>query len=150
MIRNLPNGKSAFSDNITYECLRYGGEILLTYLTRLFNNILEYNKVPLAFKIVITITLHKGNGKSKSDPNNYRAISLLPVISKIFEKVILTRIEDKTTLQSQLHPLQHGLQKGKSCKMTSFLYQDAVNYTYERNQVIYSCFMDAMKAFDKT
>ena len=95
------------------------------------------------------MTLHKGNGKTRTDPNNYRAISLLPVIFKIFEKLFLTRLE-KNKFQEKLHPLQHGFQKGKSCKMVSFIYQEAVNYTLERHDVIFTCFMDALKAFDRT
>ena len=99
---------------------------------------------PINLKQSITVTLHKGNGKTKSDPNNYRAISLLPVIFKIFEKVLLNRIE-KITIINSINPLQHGFQMGKSCKMTSFILQEASNFCQERNGVLYACFLDTMK-----
>ena len=93
IIRNLQNGKSASYDNITYEHIKYGGETLVDHITNLFNAILKTEKIPKLFKEGITITLHKGSGKSTLDPNNYRAISLLPVFSKLFEKLMLVRIE---------------------------------------------------------
>ena len=150
IIKNLPNGKSASKDNLTYEHIKYGGNAIITCLTCLFNSILNQECVPNMFKEGITITLHKGNGKSKSDPNNYRAISLLPVISKIFEKVILTRIEKCNEIQNQINPLQHGFQKCKNSKMVSLIYQEAVNYATERNSTLFTCFLDAQKAFDRT
>ena len=149
IISSLPNAKSASIDNLTYEHIKYGGKVLTECLVQLFNAIIQAEQVPKSFKEGITVTLHKGSGKPKTDPNNYRAISLLPVIFKLFEKMLLTRFE-KIKFQEKLHPLQHGFQKGKSSKMVSFLYQEAVNYTIERNDVIFTCFMDALKAFDRT
>ena len=150
IIRNLQNGKSASYDNITYEHIKYGGETLVVHITNLFNAILKTEEIPKLFKEGITITLHKGSSKSTLDPNNYRAISLLPVISKLFEKLMLVRIETKTNIQNSLNPLQHGFMKGKSSKMVSFVYQETVNYTFERSQVLFTCFLDAMKAFDRS
>jgi hypothetical protein len=62
---------------------------------------------------------------------------------------MLSRIE-KLNFNTRLNPLQHGFQKGKSSKMVSLIYQEAVNYSRERGDVTYTCFMDAMKAFDMT
>ena len=113
VIKSLPTGKCASKDNLTYENIEYGGDLLIKCLTKLFNQILLNETVPDDFKNGLTITLHKGSGKSTSDPNNYRAISLLPVISKLFEKTILNRIENNDDIQSKLNSLQHGFQKGK-------------------------------------
>ena len=73
IISSLPNGKCASSDNLTYEHVKYGGLALIGYIRKLFNAIIRNVKVPNAFKEGITVTLHKGNGKTKTDPNNYRA-----------------------------------------------------------------------------
>lgn len=147
--KTLPNEKSPSLDNISYEHIKYGGHKLMECVAKLFNTILQTETFPDKFKESITVTLHKGNGKPKSDPNNYRAISLLPTMFKLFEKVLMTRIE-QTDIPAKLHPLQHGFQKGKSCKLVSFIYQEAANYCQERHGTTYSCFLDAMKAFDMT
>ena len=51
------------------------------------NKITETEYIPKCFKTGLTATLHKGKGKSTKEPKNHRAISLLPVVSKLFEKV---------------------------------------------------------------
>ena len=84
LLKGLPNNKSASIDNITYEHLKFGGPALVTSVVRLFNAIIEHEQIPESFKTGLTVTLYKGNGKSYSDPSSYRAISLLPVISKLF------------------------------------------------------------------
>ena len=94
---------------------------------------METGTVPEKCKDGLNITLHKGRGKSFTDPNNYRAISLLPAVYKIFEKILQLRIEN-SLIPTKIYPHQHGFQKGKSCSMVTFMY---------------ACFMDAEKAFDK-
>ena len=106
VIKSLPTGKCASKDNLTYEHIKYGGDLLIKCLTKFFNLILSNETVPDEFKNGLTTTLHKGSGKPRSDPNNYRALSLLPVISKLFEKTILNRIESNDDIQSKLNPLQ--------------------------------------------
>ena len=63
-------------------------------LTRLFKR-----SLPQGWRTAHVTPIHKGN--SKSDPNNYRPISLLPIVSKVLERIINKRI--------QRHLLQHNL-----------------------------------------
>ena len=84
-----------------------------------------------------------------SNNNSYGAIPLLSVLSKLFEKVLLSRIEN-CGVTSSLNPLHIGFQRRKSSKMTSFIYQEATNYCLERDNTVYTCFFDASKAFDMT
>ena len=147
-IKSLPRNKAPSSDNITYEHIMFGGETLHRCLHELFNNILVSGIIPVKFKQGLIITLHKGAGKPYSNPDNYRAISLLPSIAKLFEKILLTRLENSKVAKS-IHPLQHGFQKGKSSKMVTFIVQECAEYCKERGSCLYSCFMDAEKAFDR-
>ena len=112
IIRKLPNGKSGSSDNITYENPKYGGETLAAHLTQLFNLIINTEKIPAKFKTGLTVTLHKGKGKSQTEPSNFRAISLLRVVSKVFEKILLETNYPKINI----HNLQHGFQTVKVAK----------------------------------
>jgi len=68
---------------------------LTGHLTQLFNLIINTEKIPVKFKTVLTVTLHKGKGKSQTEPSNFREISLLPIVSKEFEKILLSRLEIK-------------------------------------------------------
>ena len=49
--------------------------------------------IPPSLKQGIIISLHKGGRKSKTDPNNYRAITLSSVLLKLFERIILEMVE---------------------------------------------------------
>ena len=77
---------------------------------------------PLNEKGVI-ITLLLGGNKRKDDPDNYRAITLSPVILKLFERILLTRIPLFDNIQPPIHPLQEGFQK-HGCLMTSFMLRE--------------------------
>jgi len=62
-------------------------------MTSLFNFLLRVGHFPLNWKLA-TVILIKKPGKDKSNPDSYRPISLLTSLSKIFEKVIHTRLQN--------------------------------------------------------
>ena len=147
-LKTMPNNKSASLDNLTYEHLKYAGHMLIASLNRLYNKILETESFPIQLKSSVIVTIHKGKGKSLRDPSSYRPITLTPVVLKLFEKILLNRIES-TNLHQQLNPMQHGFQKGKSCIMASYIAQEARDYARERGSPIYCCYLDAKQAFDR-
>ena len=61
---------------------------MTAHLTQPFNLIINTEKIPAKFKTGLTVTLHKGVGKSQTEPSNFRAISLLPVVSRKFFLVV--------------------------------------------------------------
>ena len=147
-LKTMPNNKAASHDNITYEHIKYAGHQAIALLTRLFNLIIKTEIFPKKLKIGVIITIHKGKGKPLKYPDSYRPITLLPVVFKLFEKIILNRIEE-TGLQQRLNPLQHGFQKGKSCTMASFITHEARDFAKERGSPMYCCYLDAKQAFDR-
>ena len=147
LVEALPNNKSASSDNITYEHLKHGGPVLISCISKLFNAIIKTERFPVTFKAGLTVTIYKGNGKPYSDPSSYRAISLLPVMSKLFEKLLMLRFEE-TSIRNSLNGLQHGFQKGMNCKMVSFIVQEVRNYCWEHDSPLNICYLDARSAFD--
>ena len=143
----LPNNKSGSIDNLTYEHLKYGGIEFSACLAKVFNAIFHCEVIPTKFKSGLTIILHKGPGKPLNDPNSYRAISLLPVISKLYEKLVIRRL-DENMLTLKLNELQYGFQKNKNCKMVSFIVQEARDCCIERGSPLHVSYMDAKSAFD--
>ena len=57
----------------------------------------------------IVITLHKGGRKSKTDPNNYRAITVSSAILKLFKRLLLESM--KASISKPLNGLQGGLKR---------------------------------------
>jgi hypothetical protein len=64
------------------------------HLAHLFNLVIKYEFILKDWKYGCIITLHKGGNKSTKYPNNYRGITLLPVIFKLFENVIANRLPE--------------------------------------------------------
>ena len=81
-ISHLKNGKSAGFDGIPGEMFKYTCNTVVSIVTKIFNAIFTMSKIPGDWKKGIIVPLYKKG--STSDPNNYRAISLLPIFSKIF------------------------------------------------------------------
>ena len=137
-------------DTLTNENLKYGGPTLYEHLSCLFTCMLTKGRTPPAMKKGLVITLLKPGKKIKSNPDNYRGITLLPVIYKLYEKVTLARITcHLRTLENPCpDPLQGAYQKGLSSINTTFGLTETVKYNLERKSKVFVCCLDSMKAFD--
>ena len=61
------------------------------FLTHIFNLSLYHGKIPSDFKLARVTPIFKGQGDT-NDPNNYRAISVVSRVAKIFEKNVKTQL----------------------------------------------------------
>jgi len=102
-------------DEIAIELIKEGGNVVAKQLAKLFTNCLISKRVPKSWNNAVIILLHK-KGDIK-DINNYRPISLMSQISKLFSKVILNRIE--RVLDSNQSREQAGFRRGFSTTLSS-------------------------------
>ena len=86
MLERINPNKSVGIDNLGGRFLRDGAKVLGKSITELFNLSIEMSIFPDACKIAKLKPLYKKG--SKLEPKNYRPISLLPIVSKIFEGII--------------------------------------------------------------
>ena len=95
-------------------------------------------------KLQKIIPIYKGD--SKLEPGNYRPISLLPIIGKVFEKVVHERVYN--FIEKYLADNQYGFQRSKSTEHALLELQSKIIRAYETK--LYSCsiFLDFAKAFD--
>ena len=89
-INKLSTGKSPGIENIYSEFLKAGGETMVSILYKLFNLILETGKIPSHFKKALIVVLYKKDDRSEC--KNYRPISLLSHVYKLFMSIIGNRI----------------------------------------------------------
>ena len=94
------------------------------------------------------ITLYKGNGKPRDDPNSYRGLTLLPIIFKVFEMIFAKRLEPVLDCINFPNRQQSAYQKGLCSLLTSFNLQECIQYNLEREEDVYVAFLDSNKAFD--
>ena len=149
-LKKLKKRKAPGIDKIQNEHLIYGGRTLHQCLSNLFSAMLKYSYVPLAWKIGITIPIYKGGNKAKTNPDSYRAISLLPSMYKLFEKVIHENILNALSKRNQKFPSvqQQGYQKQLGSETVAFNLHEAIYSTLEQSDTAYVAFLDTHKAFD--
>lgn len=86
-LHQMKRDKSPGQDGITIELLRAGGKPVLQVLVKLFNDVMLKKQTPESWKKAIVTIIHK-----KRHTHNYRPISLLSQIYKLFAKVLCNRL----------------------------------------------------------
>ena len=94
-ICKLKKGKAAGVDGISAEHISHAHPILVVHLTLLFRLLYKYGLVPDDFGQGIVIPLLKNPDGNRFVSDNYRGITLSPVISKLFEMVLLVLFENQ-------------------------------------------------------
>lgn len=146
-IQRLPNKKSPGHDLIPNIVLKKLTNKALTYLTIIFNAALLIGYFPRAWKLAEIIVFHKPN-KPKHLPSSYRPISLLPTLSKLFEKVIHHRI-CKFTFQNKIIPdFQFGFRPKHSTTHQLQRVTESIIKGFEEKQYTATVFLDIAQAFD--
>jgi len=85
-------GKAAGLDELTTEHIVHSHPVLLVILAKLFNIIMSAGYVPYGFRLSYTVPLPKVDTISSANVvHNYRAISISPILSKIFEQCIFNK-----------------------------------------------------------
>ena len=111
-LRGVNTKKAPGPDGVSPHLLRRCSDELTSPLTQIFRQCLQTGEWPAQWKEARVTPVHKK--KSRSEPGNYRPISLLSIISKIFERIIgeqLTSFLEENHLHS---PKQFGFRKGRS------------------------------------
>jgi hypothetical protein len=124
VINSIKLGKACDPDNLSAEHLKYSHVILLIHLKLLFSAILVHNFVPDDFGNGIIVPLVKDKAGNINSVDNYRPITLTPIVSKIFEGILLRMCE--SCLSSD--ELQFGFKSGLSCCDAIFALRVIVNH----------------------
>ena len=88
-IADFKNGKAFGIDQLSAEVLKISPLAIIPYLQKLINQTFSQGEFPDCLKIAKIISLFKSG--SKTDVDNYRSISLLPVLSKVLEELMYNR-----------------------------------------------------------
>lgn len=112
-MKEMKNNKSADEDGIAIETIKEGGTTILKVLRTLFNKCLEEGKTPSKWDNASIILLYKKG--DITNLSNYRSISLLSHIYKLFTKILTKRLSNK---MDQYQPReQAGFRSGFSTKV---------------------------------
>jgi len=148
VISKLKRGKAAGLDNLTCEHLLFSHALLPCILAKLFNMMIKVGHVPPSFGQSYTVPILKSGcsvyGKTIT-VEDFRGVSISPVISKVLEHCILDRYG--TFLGSSDN--QFGFKKSSGCAHAVHVLRSVVDYYVSFGSTVNICALDLSKAFDK-
>ena len=145
-IENLENKNSSGHDGICNKLLKSIKCSVSKSLTIIINQMITTGIFPDVFKVSkVTPIFKKGDCSLMS---NYRPISLLPTISKIFERVIHDQMYEYFNEFNLLAEQQYGFRKKHSTEYASIKLIDHVSKQMENGKTPGNLYIDLSKAFD--
>lgn len=145
IIKHLKNNKAPGHDAINNRMIKNLPPNFVTKIKNIFNACIKYNYFPIEWK-KSDIILFPKPGKDATAPANYRPISLLPTISKIFEKVLQKQMEPYLNI---LPKQQYGFRKHLSTTMQLININEFISSAYYKNETAAMLMLDVAKAFDR-
>ena len=147
IINNAPNKYSEDCYDLNYYCIKQFSNVLSPFLSKWFNECFNLGVFPDCLKIAKVFPLHKS--REKSIPSNFRPISLLPTIAKIFEKLLQGRIISFLVKFNLLSSSQFGFRAKRSTVDAVLFLIELLQQKLSEKSVMSVCtFLDLKKAFD--
>lgn len=144
--RNMNPRKAPGVDEISAQVLKELSKKGIIMLTYIYNACMRLKHVPLCFKTAQIIMLKKP-GKPEQDVTSYRPISLLPAISKLYEKLILKRLLPLVADEIPIH--QFGFRRRHTTVEQIHRIVAIINKSFENKKYCAAVFLDVAQAFDK-
>lgn len=145
-IQLLKNKKAPGIDNLKTETLKSIANEIALPLTYLINRSFQTGECPTAFKIAILKPLFKKG--DKLDMANYRPISLISNVAKIFEKILKNRIESYLEKYNILSDKQLGFRENRSTQDAIAGLTSKISKCIDSKKPALCVFVDLAKAFD--
>ena len=142
LLRRLPRRKAADLHGLTNEVLTLGGETMAALLSRFFVLVSTSGQVPSRWMEAKVVPIPKTKSSS-TKPADFRPISVLPAIRRVFEKAILPALQP--SINQTLHPHQFGFREGCSTLDAILIASDSVACSKGMTHLI---LLDVNKAFD--
>ena len=146
IVNQFENKKSSGHDNIPSILIKWIIDFIAPILSSIFNDCVEKGIYPNCLKIAKVTPLFKSG--DVCSPDNYRPISVLPQVDKIFEKLIHKRMVEFEAKHKFLNNCQFGFRKGHSTSHGITHVHEQVIQSLEKKKVCALLFIDLKAAFD--
>ena len=144
-ISKLKSGKGDGNESFTSDHLINSYNRLHSVLALLFRSIIYHGHYPDNLLTSTIISIPKDAKASLSNDDNYRGISLSNSINKVFDYVII-ELYQNTLVSSDM---QFAYKSQHSTALCSVVYLETLQYYRQNGSQVYSCLLDASKAFDR-
>ena len=146
MIATVPSNKAPGYGKVPMSVIKDCLEHILPVITKLVNNSFNQSVFPKAWKKGEVVPLLKEGGHEV--PNNNRPICLLPVLSKVAEKLAYSQLNHHLLQKKRLTCHQSGNRKHHSTETLSLLVTNYIFKAIDNKQVTVMVLIDLSKAFD--
>lgn len=136
--------KATGLDNLSAKLLKIVEPVILQPLTNIVNRTLVDGRFPDQLKVARVTPIHKKN--DKLDKKNYRPVSVLPIISKVFERCISNQLVKY--FGSIFDPRLSAYRAGYSCETVLLSITEELRQAIDRKDHAGAILMDLSKAFD--
>ena len=143
-MKRMKSGKAVGPDGIPVDAWKCLGEMAVGLLTRLFNKILESERMPEEWRLSVLVPIFKNKGDVQSC-GNYRGIKLLSHTMKVWERVVEARLRGEVPICEQ----QYGFMPGKSTTDAMFALRMLMERYREGQKELHCVFVDLEKAYDR-
>jgi len=146
VIKNFKDDTAAGYDRITVKILKNISELIITPLVFIYNLSIKNSFFPDNFKTAIIKPLIKGGDRRSMF--HYRPISMLTNFSKIFEKIIKSRLISYLEKNKLLSKHQYGFRPGLSTENALYQVTQFLYHSLDSGLKTMAIFLDLAKAFD--
>ena len=147
IIKRLKSGKACGIDHVRNEFLKNCSDEVLAIVVKLFNVILNTGIIPEDWCIGMILPLYKNKGDI-NDPDNYRGITLLSCIGKLFTAILNERLTSYVDAIGCMGDEQAGFRHEFSTIDHIFTLHALIEYYSKKKMKLYCAFIDYRKAFD--
>ena len=146
-ISQLKNKTGLDSLELDNKILKYASGFISASLAHLFNLSLYSGEIPCDWKKAVVTPIYKGRG-ARSDPSNYRPISITSTISKLFEFAVKEQILSYLLVNNLITPNQSAYLKNRSTSTALHTIIDEIASKANNGEVTALCTLDIAKGFD--
>ena len=144
---NLKSNKSCGIDKILNEHIKYSYSSMKHVYYKLFNLTLDTGIFPKLWSSGIIHPIYKNKG-DPSIPSNYRPITLLSCLGKLFTSILNTRFNKYTEANHIILDNQAGFRKGFSTTDNMFILHIFIQLAFQSKRKLFCAFIDLKQAFD--
>ena len=146
-VKSLKRNKSTGDDAIANEYIMTTIDVMMPLYTALFNTIFDTGVVPSCWLVGNIVPIYKNKGDT-NDPKNYRPITILSCLGKLFTSILNNRLNDYADSVQLILENQAGFRKQYSTMDHIFTLHSLIELFKNTRKKLYCAFIDFEKAFD--
>ena len=146
VLKRIPTNKAPGYDGIPVKALIYGAPELLGPLTRLINRTIETEQIPRGLKHAEVTPIFKAG--DRLNPKDYRPISVLPLVSKVLERIIADQLVEYLESNGMLSTAQHAFRRYHSTSTCLLQLTEQIRESMDSRKATGVIALDLSKAFD--